>query len=288
MSGGTNGTREEFAKNISNSVQKHAAKASAKRDIQINTSYEVKSTTEEKTSLEREIANINVGRTLNFVFRQMNQEFVTLLHLVDVRIGFYKIETVNGVDQDTYREVTLPQLGDLLREVIVDLPKQTEVVNMIMHQLTNIFDYKDRQHRFVEEEPLKDAAGKVVPYSQYLRVKKDYTSTYDDEATGMQIAVPGIILAANKHVLRTEGIIVEALLGQGDGLDDYSRGLQEEAVRAQALSNAQAEAEIKRARLAQQIVEKKDAAAADIFAKVYPPASPPVPVGTSSNGQSAP
>jgi hypothetical protein len=100
VKGGTNSAREEFAKNVSNSVQKHAAKASAKRDVQINTSYEVKEETGEETSIEREIQNINVSRTLNFVFRQMNQEFITILHLVDVRVGFF-----NGF-AESKREVT--------------------------------------------------------------------------------------------------------------------------------------------------------------------------------------
>jgi hypothetical protein len=88
VKGGTNAAREEFAKNVSNSVNKHAAKASAKRDIQINTSYEVKEETGEETSIEREIENINLSRSLNFVFRQMNQEFISPLHLVDVRVAF--------------------------------------------------------------------------------------------------------------------------------------------------------------------------------------------------------
>ena len=60
--------------------------------------------TEEQTEIGREIENINVGRTLNFVFRQMNQEFITILHLVDVRVAYF-----NG-DPDYTREVTLPQL----------------------------------------------------------------------------------------------------------------------------------------------------------------------------------
>jgi Bacterial Ig domain len=92
VSGGTNAAREAFAKTISNSVQKHVAKASAKREVQVNTSYEVREQTGEETSIEREIENINLSRTLNFVFRQMNQEFITILHLVDVRLAYYREE----------------------------------------------------------------------------------------------------------------------------------------------------------------------------------------------------
>ncbi|HZB47209.1 MAG TPA: Ig-like domain-containing protein, partial [Pyrinomonadaceae bacterium] len=271
VSGGTNSARENFAKNISNATQKHAARASAKRDVQVNTSYEVKEATGEETSVERTIENINVGRTLNFVFRQMNQEFITLLHLFDVRVGFFKVVQVEGETepQFTYKEATLPELDALLRDVIVP-EKRAEVRADIVHQLSNIFDYKDRHHRFVEEEPLRDRNGQPIPLSQYLRVRKDYTSVYVDEATGTQITVPGIILAANKHVLRTEGVIVEALLGQGDALDAYSHGLQDAAVSERQFANENAEVEIEKARLALKIIRDKDTEAAAIFAKLYP------------------
>jgi hypothetical protein len=268
VSGGTNAAREEFAKNITNAVQKHVSKASAKREVQVNTSYEVKTQTGEETSIEREIANINVGATLNFVFRQMNQEFITLLHLVDVRVGYFKVDTVNGVERYTYREATLPELDALLRDVIVDARRQ-EVRATILYQLSNIFDYKDRQHVFVEEEPLRDRDGKIVPYSSYLRVRKDYTSNYVDEASGTQIKVPGIIMAANSSVLRTEGIIVEALLGHGDGLDAYSHGLQEEAVRARMVENAGAELEQTISKFALKIVQTNDVELANLYKQLF-------------------
>lgn len=274
VSGGTNSAREEFAKNIANSTQKHAARASAKRDVQINTSYEVKESSGEETSVERVIENINVSRTLNFVFRQMNQEFITILHLVDVRVGFFKVVQVQGQSQPqyTYKEVTLPELDALLEEAIVP-EKRAEVRTDIIRQLSNIFDYKDRRHQFVQEEPMRDHNGQIIPLSQYLRVRKDYTSTYLDEATGTQIKVPGIVLDASKYVLRTEGVIVEALLGQGDALDAYSHGLQDAAVREKNLANDRARAEIRKEQLALQIIESKDAEKAKLFAQLNPPPS---------------
>ncbi|WNQ13868.1 Ig-like domain-containing protein [Paenibacillus aurantius] len=273
-SGGTNAAREQFAKNIAGSTQKHVAKASARRDVQVNTSYEVKTTSSDEVSIVRDIENINVSRTLNFVFRQMNQEFITLLHLVDVRIGFYKIDMVNNVEKRTYQEVTLPQLDSLIAETIVP-DKRTEVRNAIIHQLTNIFDYQDRHHRFVEEEPFLDNDGNIIPLSHYLRVKKDYTSSYTDAASGTHIEVPGIILAANRHVLRTEGIIVEALLGQGEALDNYSRDLQTETVREKELRNELLEAEMKMKRYALKILENRDETAAQLYGILNPPPKAP-------------
>ena len=283
VGGNSNSAREEFAKNISNATQKHVAKVSAKREVQVNTAYEVKQQTGEETALEREVENINVSRTLNFVFRQMNQEFITLLHLVDVRVGFFRVEQKDGKEVNVYKEVTLPELDNLLREVVLP-EKRAEVKNAILRQLTNVFDYQDQRHGLVEDKVFLDEKGQEIPNFRYLRVKKEYTSTYRDRATNTEIQVPGVIIAANKYVMRTEGIIVEALLGQGDGLDEYSHGLQDQTVQAKILSNAQLQAEIDRQQLAMQIIASKDQEAAKLYELLYRPAQPVTP----SNPQPTP
>ncbi|MFD2614800.1 hypothetical protein [Paenibacillus gansuensis] len=116
-------------------------------------------------------------------------------------------------------------------------------------------------------------------------MKKDYTSSYTDEATDTVVEVPGIILAANRHVLRTEGIVVEALLGQGEALDDYSRNLQNESVREKELKNDLLEMEIKMKKLALEILENKDQAAAQLFALLNPQ---PKPKDTEAEAQEKP
>jgi hypothetical protein len=50
-------------------------------------------TSGEENSIVRDIENINVSRTLNFVF-------------LDLRIGFFKVDMINGVEKHTYTEVT--------------------------------------------------------------------------------------------------------------------------------------------------------------------------------------
>jgi hypothetical protein len=258
VKGGSNSAREESAKNISSATSKHAAKASAKRDVQINTSYEVKEETGEEMSTEREIQNINVSRTLNFVFRQMNQEFITLLTLVDVRVAFF-----NGF-AESKREVTLPELDTLLEEVLVDDAKRVEVKKSIIDQLQNIVDYKDAVHNFIEEKSFSGT-------DKYWRIKKNYpNSVYEDSATGTKIEVPGIILSANKHTLRTEGVIVEALLGQGDALDSYSHSLQDEAIRSKELANSLLQNKVQKQQLAIKLVSDGNTSGADIFSKIFP------------------
>lgn len=259
VKGGTTSAREDFGKDMSSALQKHAAKASSKRDIQVNTSFEVKESTGEETSTVRTIQNINLSRTLNFVFRQMNQEHITLLHLVDVRVAFF-----NGYGEFT-KEVTLPKLDSLLEEFVK--PELISTVrNTIVEQLETIFDYKDElvTPSFIQERKISEA-------DSYLRVDKSRYSIYKDE-TGNEIVVPGIIIRADKSVMRTDGVIVDALLGQGEALDTYSRGLQTEAVIEKSLENAERRAELERKELARKIVVDGDETAAGIYADVFPAA----------------
>ncbi len=262
--GSLNTSREQFAKNVSNATQKHSASASNKRDISVTSSAETTTETEDESSVEREIQNINVGRTLNFVFRQMNQEYITLLHLVDVMVAFS-----NGIRENAVI-LPLPRLRGLLEDVV--RPDEVDgAFDYILGELGFISDYQDELQSFVEWRELKDGAR----VNKYLRVKKNMTSVYKDPATGTEIKVPGIIVAANTLVMRTDGLIAEALLGEGDGLDRYSHGLQDQAVRAQELANLVAELQVRRATLAEEIVRSKNASNAELFLKLFPP--PPAP-----------
>lgn len=264
VSGSSNKSREESAKNVSSATEKHAASASSKREVQVETSYEVKTEEGEETSISRELQNINVSRTLNFVFRQMNQEFITILHLTDVRVAFF-----NGY-AESKREVTLPELDSLLDEVVLE-DKRDEVREAILTELLNLYDYKGDRQEFIEqrEVSVRHPDGGTGTY-KYWRVKRDMTSTYEDAATGTTVVVPGIILTADKHVVRTEGVIVESLLGQGEALDTYSQGLQTEAIRAKQIENEFNLAEVEKTRLGLQIVRQENTTAAGLYAQIFP------------------
>ncbi len=250
VKGGTNSAREEFAKNVSSATQKHAAKASAKRDVQVNTSFEVTTTEQEETAIERELSNINLSRTLNFVFRQMNQEFYTLLHLVDVRVGFF-----NGW-AESRKEVTLPQLDSLLETYIVQ-GQRSAVRARIVGALQHVLDYQDQEVSVVETRDLDGGRP-------YERMRRDLATTYTDPLGTFEVKVPGIVVSAMKNVMRTEGVIVEALLGEGDSLDAYARQLQELEVRRRR-------AEVERSELVNTVASAGDAAKAQALAAMTCP-----------------
>ncbi len=274
VSGGASGEnasqREDMAKQVANSVKKHAQKASAKRDVQVNTSYERKEETGEETSIEREIENINVSRTLNFVFRQMNQEFLTLLHLVDATIGY-----TSGLP-GSYLEDSISRLDGFFN-TILNNPTANDVIKKgIGAHLCCVIDYKGEVISFLERKTFNTIPNPFDPSvplnnpQSYVKVKSDMVSTYENVASNLKKEAPGIIVSAQLNVMRTDGIFVEALLGQGDGLDIYSHGLQDEVVREKELINSLREQEIAKMNLANSLIDRSEAEKAKLFEQVYP------------------
>ena len=269
--GSSNSAREEFAKSVSSATAKHAARASANRNVQIDTTTETKKTDEQQTEIVRDIENINVGRTLNFVFCQMNQEFITLLHLIDVRVGY-----TNGIDPA--RELPLYELPELLDRVLADDVKQREAVHQrIIEELGSVRDYRGS----VAPDFILLAKGseKLARYC----VNREFTSTFGDpEQYG--VAVPGIIISAKSIVMRTEDVAVDAVIGEGSALDGYAERLQGEENRSKALANDRLALENKRLQLENksnallmELVRDKETE----LLKLYNQARLPVPVDSA-------
>ena len=254
--GSASSSREQSVKAVREATRKTASNASNNRSISISQDSEVSSETGDEEGVERELQNINVGRTLNFVFRQMNQEFITLLHLVDVRVAF------QGLVGGGLTIVPLSGLGDLLAAPLV--PERVEEVRQsILRQLRSVYDYQDQRTSVIEERHFQDDGGHD---RSYVRFRRDLESTYDDGRN--KIRVPGVILNADSHVLRTDGVIVEALLGAGDGLDAYSHGLQDEAVAAKKLANDLLAAQLERERALQGFIRDGDQARVELWSRL--------------------
>jgi hypothetical protein len=261
---GTEVAREEFSKNVTSAISKHAHESSTRRDVEINTNYESSVEEGESQSTVRRIENVNLGRTLNFVFRQMNQEFHTVVHLVDVRVAF----TNGGVRTNAagtsirgleYREVPLSRLDDLLDE-FVDGDHHDDVRRLIEAELSTVTNYAGEGRSMVERAQTRALDGEVA--RDYLRVPR-LTDRYE----GWE--VPGVVVSAVTNVMRTEGVIVEALLGQSDALDDYSARLQEEAVEHRDVENEAVAAETEKTRLGIQVVRDADADRAAVYRDVF-------------------
>lgn len=277
VKGSSNAAREESVKNVSNATEKHSSRASAKREVEVNTSYEVTDKEGEELATERQIENINLSRTLNFVFRQMNQEFVTLIHLTDVRIGFF-----DGTSASR-REVPISGLDGLLEEVVAPTHRSS-VRDIILEQLSAVRD-RDGVPRDVVDEV------EVTPGDVYRRFDTELTGSYTDER-GRTYVVPGVLLKADRRVMRTEGVIVEALLGNGAALDGYAGQLQQLEVERREAEVARAAGLAQQVALVNEVIDGGDEAKGAVAAQLVqrcccgcecvhddPPGAAPSPAG---------
>lgn len=102
----------------------------------------------------------------------------------------------------------------------------------------------------------------------YVRMRRGLVTEYRDELSGFEVKVPGVVVSVMKNVMRTEGVIVEAMLGEGDSLDAYARQLQELEVRRRR-------AEIDRAELVNEIAASADTEKARALATMTCPCGAP-------------
>jgi len=257
-------SREQFGRSVANATSKHSQTASAKRDVKVDTTNKQSTENTNEQTIVRELANINVGRTLNFVFRQMLQEFITLLHLVDVKVAYW-----DGIPQNK-REVPLHQLDELLDDVAdtaADPDAAKKLRAAVLDSIRRVVDWQGEKLNFVEEHQA------FPDETAYLRIVPKLVDEYND-TTGNRFSVPGIIVRADKYTMRTEGVVVEALLGQGNALDPYSMALQQQAVRAKELENDTRADAVSQASLGRTVVNSGTPAQANAFQKVF--YAPPV------------
>ena len=217
IKGASNSVRQEAIKNISNATEKHSSKASAKREVEVNTAFEVSEKEGEERSIEREIQNINVSRTLNFVFRQMNQAFITFVHQTDLRIAYFDGRRESRI------EVSISQLDTLLKKVVI-AAKVDDVRDAIMDQISSIRDNEGNAVNVVKNV-------EVGQNDSYNIFDPDLSTDFNDPSTGRTYRIPGVLHAVNRHVMRTEGVIVESILGEGAALDEYAIALQETEIK---------------------------------------------------------
>jgi hypothetical protein len=175
--------REDAAKRVSNAVRRNAAEKSSERKVSVEGKTSTSTTVQEEQTITRTLANTNLSRTLNFVFRQMTQEFVSLLHLVDVRVAMFTewfedaqmatpARDGKGQPLADYEEATLPELLGWLRRILgpgAIGDHDANVANVyrtILTQLDGVFDYTGAQVPIVEEVtrlfPVRDADGRLT------------------------------------------------------------------------------------------------------------------------------
>ena len=240
-SGENEASREEFSRGASSSVVEHTAQASAKREMSVTASSELTQKSGEEALVERVIKNVNVRRVLNFVFRELNQGYSTKIHLKDIRIVF-----TNG-RLNSQREVPISGLRRLLTDLVVP-GKVDGAAQAILKLAGTVFDVNDAPVKVLEAFTMSADGTTMTRDPNPALVNGEYPPPtpqhfyrFKPGPLGQALVtnpVDGVVLKTNAIVMRTDSVIVEALLGQADALDAYGMEVQETAAHAKALENA--------------------------------------------------
>jgi hypothetical protein len=223
----------EQVNTLNSAVSHHVQTADTQRQIEINTDISSTEVSETEKTVTRTLENINRSRVLNFVFRQLLQEYFTLTYLHGASLLYS-----NGYDTGR-RTAPLHAMDGFLRSVLVDDKTVDQVRNEIVVQLCNIIDYTGTRVSFIEQVTEKnrncvDAKQEEKP-ATYVRKRRDLRQTYRDKS------VDGIILDATHRIVRTPALIVDGMLGGGALLDCYNQRLQEAASEGAELTNRKLE-----------------------------------------------
>lgn len=243
-----NSEREESIKTLNRALSKQTQKSVSNRKVEVNTETSTTTTESEESTVTRVLENLNKSRTLNFVFRQLNQELITVTYLDDVTFVFS-----NGYEEK--KIVTkIDGLLQMLEEVITLPADALDIFQEIVNQLGNVYDYEDATNpkSFLEkyEENIYDffnhAAGAPWPPEPLpsairttARFRKDpgLETSYTPFEGADPIKVKGIIKNVTHRVLPTDSVIVDSILGQGEALDCFNLKLQDSIVLESQLNN---------------------------------------------------
>jgi hypothetical protein len=277
-----NASLEGTLQNTTNALREHAQEASASRDVEVNTSYVVETESGSQTSITRQFQNVNQARTLNILFRQLNQEFIAAQQLVDIRVGYFDPEP------GSFRTVQLYEVDDLLDQVLLDDPgkkstyKQTIVEQAMRATQLAMSDYSVRGD-FIECRDI--TTGEVVTYdpdqiaSQIFFVNNGaYTEFYLDPQT--LVNLNGLVLKRDSIVMRTDNVVADVALGEGVGLDEFALNLQQQSIQRQTaetdrlnLENAKLQAALDILQLAKNSGQSA-AQLAELYRELFPPVVP--------------
>lgn len=229
MGNSMNSVISNLSTSMQSAINHHVSSADTMRQIDINTETTSTFISEDEETIKRTIENYNKSRVLNFVYRQLMQQYLTIMYLDDVTF-----EYTNGYPERN-RTCQLSNLEDMLTDLLVDGAAVLEVQNQIYAYLCNIVDNTGTKVSFIEKvtESLDNCINTTATTvnTSYIRKRSTLTQTFEGKT------VNGIILSTQERIIRTPSLVCDALLGQGEALDCYNQHLQDAAATNTHLKN---------------------------------------------------
>lgn len=232
-------TRISNTRNLSKAVSKSVDKSNSSRQININTSTQETQTESEEVATVRQFENINKSRVLNLAFRELLQQYITIVYLRDVKIMFS-----NGhAEYDLI--YSIEDLNELLATHIIDDAKREEVKDLILFEYGKL--KKEGNNDKITTTLSNEQEGLIEAFSQtnfsgesirYLRKNTNLQNIYRHTPEDIKgYAVDGVILDVQQYTLRTPAVVVDAFLGQGEALDCFAVKLLEADITKANIAN---------------------------------------------------
>jgi hypothetical protein len=277
---------------MNKALNKHVSNSNTTRSVNVNTTSSERYKETEEESIVRTLENPNKSRTLNFVFRQLLQEYVTVTYLSDVRIAY-----CDG-NASSFRVVDLQEIDRLLDEVIK--PDQIPIVkHQILSHYCPVLNKDGDPLNFIQRRQVTIGKGgcELPVIDQFMQADADGnpiypTETYYVKNNNLQdvvqtqgkysITVPGVALNVQEFILNTDSVIVEALLGQGEALDCFNMRVQQAETNSAILQN-----ELLTQQMAIVAALPDAQTQADNYQKVFTPCCPASETSTNGAGNTS-
>ncbi len=276
---GHTGIRSSNVSNLNNALSKHVQQSNANRQININTSTQDTARSGEEDTTVRYLENYNKSRVLNFTFRQLLQEYITITSLTNLKFVYS-----NGYPE-SFTIVDMNNLDNMLKDLIIDgvpgsdNPKLDHPVEyfrdkfrcLLLHNYCSVRDYNEVMQPFIRRNKIVQTCpdsptrfpdwnwyGTDVPLpppgtffkcgisaepEYFWGLMADLHQIYDPTLPGhegMNLKIPGVILSVKKQTLQTSSVIADALLGRGEALDCFNQKAQAAENMADFITNVAA------------------------------------------------
>ena len=236
VNAGFSANHQEASQRFSNSVtqcaSEHAAQVNNSRRQSVDSASSSTSASGSATTTVREVSNTNLRRVLNFVFRELNQTYETYVVLRDIKVSFYngrpgsaEIVPLANLDQLLHKYIAPAEQDDIARRILGLCAERVDFTGDRVSMLEVGTNPEGVSYQWaqaaLQSDGLVDFAGETLASDVRWRFRSGVLSREED---GREIR--GVIMDKSAMVLRTDNLVVEALLGQADAVDPYVSALQ--------------------------------------------------------------
>jgi hypothetical protein len=209
-SSSANDTRGGAENVLESATKSNISDKASKRDVTISESTKEQVEITTKNGIQRKIYNANLARSLQFIFQQMNEHYISVTYSVG-----YKIVITNQMEGEIF---TLPQLEQMIQKYIRDGSEEIAILKRELDKIVTVNDWQEREVKMFPQ-------GYTNKIPRYLAILKRQGIELNDLDYTLPVEVfeqSGVILEVTPYGIPTNVMVLTTILGE-EALDDYKR-----------------------------------------------------------------